>query len=76
MRHALAKVTFLVGVLTTASAEEWLNMQDVAFMLRIWIKEHQDAADKETDAEAKKMQLEVKAGFELLFAFLHQCSCY
>ncbi len=62
----------LSEVLITASAEEWLNMQDVAFMLRAWIKEHQDAADKETNTEAKQTHLEIKAGFELLFAFLHR----
>jgi len=66
------KARALSEVLTTTSADEWLNMQDLALQLHKWTQECQKAADKESNPAKRKAHLDYKMLYENVVVFLHR----
>ena len=66
------KAHALSALLTTTSADEWLNLEDTAMMIARWAQECEAAAEKESNSAKKKSHLNFRDLYRNAVEFLRR----
>jgi hypothetical protein len=66
------KAHALSALLTTTSADEWLNLEDTAMMIARWAQECEAAAEKESNPAKKKSHLNFRDLYRNAVEFLRR----